>query len=132
MRKIAIEKSGSPAWTRYLIHDDQGRYWSGETWAEDRRAALLYADWNLVSHEYRILEERQWSVVPARDFGGSVRVKVWSGTGFTAEQLRDYLHEAVMILLDHDNRGTGPVPDSLLRIDIDWAEVSEVREGGRS
>ena len=126
MRKIAIEKSGSPAWTRYLLRDDQGQYWTGDGWSVDRRSALLHADWNVVSHEYRRLEEQQWSALQASDYEGVVTVRVWGGQGVTAGVLQDWLHKAVAIMLDHAAHGTGPVADSLARIDIDWTKLNEV------
>ena len=125
MKKITVEKFGSPAWPRYVLHDDQGRWWTGDGWSGDRRSALLYADWNDVSHEYRRLEAAQWSSLPLRNFEATISVQVRSGQDFTIEQLQDYLYRAITIMLNHEGHGSGPVPDSMARIDIDWAKLNE-------
>ena len=129
MRKMAVEKTGNRPWTRYLIHDDAKRYWTGSSWAENRRSALLFHCWNEASHAYRRLEEEQWSGVPAQDFQAIISVRVWAGQDFTAEQLQDYMHKAVRILLDHDSHGSGPVPESLVRVEVDWATLNETQPG---
>lgn len=131
MQKIAVERTGSPAWPRYLLHDDQGRWWTGDGWSGDRRSALLHADFNEAAHTYRRLEEEQWAGVPSTDFEGVITLKVWSGTRFTVQQLQDYMHQAVSILLNHETHGSGPVPDSLVRIDIDWSRLTEAQPGDR-
>ena len=124
-KKIAVEKTGGRRWPRYLLADQDGRFWTGNGWSADRRRALLFAAWNGVSHEYRRIEEQQWQAVRFRDFQAVMSIRVWSETAFSLKELRDYLHVACAIYMDVDRKDSGPVPESMVRVELDWAKLDE-------
>jgi hypothetical protein len=129
MKKIAITISGTPAWTRYLIVQEGGRFWGGERWTELRSRARLYADNGDVAQAFRQLEERLYENKPLRTFGVTLNIRVRADKDFDIKALSDYLLAAVQILIDQDRCGTGPVPESLVQLDVTWAEMREVPTG---
>jgi hypothetical protein len=133
MKKLAISISGSPAWNRYLIVRNDGRFWNGKRWTRLRRRARLYARGQDVALAFRKLEERLYEDKPLRKFEVTMSVRVRADQDFDIKAISAYLHGAVSIMIDHD-KGTGPVPDSLVQLDVTWAEMREVppvNEGGK-
>ena len=132
MKKIAIWISGNPAWNRYLIVQEGGRFWDGKKWTRHRRRSRLYADNHDVVLAFRELEVRLYKDKPLRTFEVTLNVRVFGDQGFDMKLLGNYLLGAVQILVDQDRCGTGPVPDSLVQLDVTWANMREVQpEGGR-
>jgi hypothetical protein len=125
MKKIAIWISGPPAWLRYLIVQEGGRFWDGKKWTRQRRRARLYAEDQDVALVFREIEERQYKDKPLRTFQAPLNIRVRADHDIDISGLGGYLQRAVQIMIDQDRCGTGPVPDSLVQLDVTWIDMQE-------
>lgn len=125
---MKIEVCGKPEFKRFYIVNSQKRYWNGSGWTKNFRQAHLWADWHAASYQYRHLEDAMQKGKKERKYQGVIDVTVFSNTSYTPEQLQVYLAKAIAIVLDHEAHGTGPVPDSMVRVDINWEKLNEVTQ----
>jgi hypothetical protein len=136
VKKIAIWTSGPPAWLRYLIVQEGGRFWDGKKWTRQRRRARLYADDQDVALVFRELEDWQYKDKPLRTFQAPLNIRLRADQDIDINTLGGYLQRVVAILIDlqrvvailidQDRCGTGPVPDSVVQLDVTWADIREV------
>ena len=122
--KLEIHPVGNPQFPRFIIANDQGEVFDGDGWNKDQNRAVLYSEGQEVARQFNALQEamyRDWSI---REFGVTLNIRVRSAQPFTQKELEDYLEWAVAIMLDHD-KGTGPTPNSMVQLDVTWAEMKE-------
>jgi hypothetical protein len=62
--------------------------------------------------------------MPLVEFTVALNIRVRAGEPFTKQQLAEYLERATSIMLDHD-KGTGPVKNSMVQLDVTWAGLAE-------
>jgi hypothetical protein len=123
MKKMAIKLSGRTQWPRFVITDGDGRFWDGQAWTDKRQQARLYTDDQEMAMAFRELEADQFKDKKLRMFAATINVQVRADQDIDIKALRDYLRRAVWILIDQDRCGTGPVPESLVQIDVCWGEL---------
>lgn len=126
MKKLAIRISGKPEWRRFLIAQEGGRFWNGRRWTRHRQHARLYADDQDVALEFRVLEDRLYKDKRLRTLQVPLTIRLRADQEIDLDALGVYLQRAVAIVIDQDRYGTGPITDSLVQLDVTWADMREV------
>jgi hypothetical protein len=121
---LEIIPVGNPKYPRFLIQDTSGSVFDGEKMVADRTQAALFAEGQDVATAFNALQEAQFKKMPLTEYSVTLNVRVRSGEPFTKEQLAEYLERATCIMLDHD-KGTGPVEQSMVQLDVVWAGLTE-------
>jgi hypothetical protein len=85
---------------------------------------VLFTEGQDVALAFNALQEAQFKDCTLREFTVTLNVRVRAGEPFTKEQLAEYLERATCIMLDHD-KGTGPVENSMVQLDVTWAGLQE-------
>jgi hypothetical protein len=122
--KLEIHSVGNPQFLRFVIANDQGEVFDGDGWNKDQNRAMLYSEGREVAVQYNALQERLYETCSLREFAVTLNIRVRSEESFTQKELEDYLERAVAIMLDHE-KGTGPTPNSMVQLDVTWAEMKE-------
>jgi hypothetical protein len=122
--KLEIHPVGTPQFPRFVIANDQGEVFDGDGWNKDQNRAMLYSEGPDVALAFNALQETMFKDCTLRKFAVTLNVRVRSAQPFTQKELEDYLERAVAIMLDHD-KGTGPTPNSMVQLDVIWAEMKE-------
>ena len=123
--KLAILPDGNPLFPRYIIMNDKEEFYDGTAWTLNRKKAKRYIEGQTLADEYNRLEEEAYVHLPIREFKVNVDIKVRTDRSFTAQELAEYLKLAACILLDHA-KGSGPTPNSMVQLEINWANMHEV------
>jgi hypothetical protein len=122
--KLEIHPVGNEKYPRFIIARSDGKVFDGTGWNEDRGRAILFTEGQAVALQFNALQEAMYKEWPLREFTVSLNIRVRSGSSFSKKELEDYLERATSILLDHD-KGTGPVPNSMVQLDVTWARLVE-------
>ncbi len=129
--KIDVRLLGKPPkFKRYMIvrdHDGVEEYWNGKVWSSER--GLLYENEQDMARDFERLQMEQVSHLPERVFIVPVVIRVRSDSDFTVQQLKEYLFATARLHLDSE-KGTGPVPGSVVFLDIEWNEAKETTLDG--
>lgn len=119
MARIGVAKLGRPAWERYALFDEQGRYWTGGDWSADLRRAALFDTEQTAAVEY----ERVVGLVRAgqkvKEYTTRVTVRVVGDQQYDPARLKQYLSSACRLHLGPDDLD-GPVPDAAVTVEIEW------------
>jgi hypothetical protein len=118
---------GTPDYPRYLISDDQGRYWSGVFWASSEKEAKMYLDLGTVGRTIREIYLLEWKGTPCNQFVVPCIIEMFGEQIGDMEQLRDWLTKAATIFIDHKQFGTGPIEDSLILPQIRWSDLKGIK-----
>ena len=128
--RIEVRLLGTAAHKRYMIVRDNGgveERWNGKGWSP-ARGVLYYTEQDM-ARDYEKLQIEQVSHLPERVFIAPVVIRVRAERDFTLQQLKEYLFAAARLHLDHEN-GQGPVPGSVVFLDIEWNEAMEITPDG--
>lgn len=106
---MTLRYCGNPDALRFFVERADGFLWTGETWAEDRSAALLFADLRTAHGEYNRLQLEPYQGKPVQEFECRLILRVHGDKPFTLETLRGYLMRALRITVDVEAQGDGPV-----------------------
>jgi hypothetical protein len=122
-KSLAIGRSGPSCSPRYHITDTEGRYWTGCRWSEDRRQAFLFHRSDEVGETLYML---MLSLIPGPvyRFVLPLVVEAKTETPFDLEVLQAWLAKAVNVGIDATH-GTGPVPNSMVMIRLDFDQLKE-------
>jgi hypothetical protein len=127
---LGVRLASTPAHKRYLIvrdHDGVEEFWNGERWSPTR--GVLYYTEQGMARDYERLQMEEVSHLPERVFIAPVVIRVRADKDFTPQQLKEHLFAASRLHLDHEE-GKGPVPGSVVFLDIEWNEAAEIRPKG--
>lgn len=124
MVRLEIQPMGTPEFPRFIIATSDGEVFDGTGWTRDRNRAVLFSEGRDVALAFNALQEAQFKDMPLTEFSVTLNVRVRAGEPFTKEQLAEYLERATCIMLDHD-KGTGPVENSMVQLDVTWAALRE-------
>ncbi len=125
MFKLKLEWTGSLDHPRFVIHNGEDQFWSGEGWTARLKQARLYHTHQDAAKEYTELAERHFDGKPVRMFEGIVRVKVYGDRAFSINDLQEFLTKGATLVMLHE-AGYGPVSDSLASARILWEDLREV------
>lgn len=123
MTRIGVAKLGRPAWERYALFDEQGRYWTGAEWSADVRGAAMFATEQTAAGEYERVVGLLRAGQPVREYIVRVRVRVVGDQQYDLAGLKAYLSAACRLHLDPDDHD-GPVPDAAVMVEIGWDGLS--------
>ncbi|SRR6266542_902306 len=112
---------------RYVLMDQQERYWTGDGWTLDLCKALRHADILGAHTEYQRVMEALYQDMPLRTFEAVIRVRVSTDQPFDVEALRAYLERASRFSQDTERMGDGPVDGSLVLQIADYSVLKEVK-----
>jgi hypothetical protein len=110
---------------RYVLMDDQERFWTGDGWVNDLRKALRHADIRGAHTEFQRIMEELYQHKPVRTFEAVIRVRVFADQPFDVEALRDYLDRASCFSQDTERMGAGPEGCLVLQV-ADYSGLIEV------
>jgi hypothetical protein len=122
--QLEIRPVGNPQFPRFVIANNQGEVFDGGGWNKDQDRAMLYSEGQDVALAFNALQKAMFRDCTLREFAVTLNVRVRSAQPFTQKELEGYLERAVAIMLDHD-KGTGPTPNSMVQLDVTWAEMKE-------
>jgi hypothetical protein len=117
---ISVAKMGNPAWPRWGLQNNKGRYWTGTWWTDDPRHALLYHDEREAAKEAMMMND---SIEP-RWFSATVNISVEHDEPFSMEQLQELLEGSAVSLVMPDDHELDGV-DIEIRLDLDVMEEIE-------
>ena len=118
--RIFVADNGNPDCPRYMVRDNQGRYWDGKQWTEDPRSARLHYRGKDAVAEAAVLKDSP----DPRVFTASVRITVEHDDGFSLEQLQALLERSTVSLVlpdQHDMEGV----DVEITLDLRGMEETE-------
>lgn len=124
MVRLEIHPVGTQEFPRFVIATSDGEVFDGIGWTKDRNRAVLFAEGREVALTFNALQDQQFKNMPLTEFSVTLNVRVRAGESFTKEQLAEYLERATCIMLDHE-KGTGPVEQSMVQLDVTWAGLIE-------
>ena len=123
-KSLMIDVSGPSCSPRYCITDTAGNYWTGRNWNKDRRKACLFHRTGDVGETLHLLMLNQ---VPGElsKFVIPLVIVAKSETPFDLDTLSAWLAKAMQVGINAD-QGTGPVPNSMAMIQIQWSQLEEL------
>ncbi len=124
MKRLEIIPVGNAEFPRFIIQDTDGRVFDGEKMVSDCMKAALFSEGQSVATAYNALQDAMFKDSPLTEFTVALNIRVRAGGPFTKQQLAEYLEGACCIMLDHD-KGTGPVEESMVQLDVTWAGLVE-------
>lgn len=124
MKRLEIIPVGSLEFPRFIIQDTGGRVFDGEKMVSDRKKAVLFSEGQDVAFTFNALQDAMFKDCPLTEFTVALNIRVRAGEQFTKQQLAEYLENACCIMLDFD-KGTGPVEQSMVQLDVTWAGLVE-------
>ena len=124
MMRLEIIPVGNAEFPRFIIQDTGGLVFDGEKMVSDRTKAVVFSEGQQVAVTFNALQEAQYKNMPLVEFVVPLNIRVRAGERFTKEQLAEYLESACCIMLDFD-KGTGPVEESMVQLDVAWAALRE-------
>jgi hypothetical protein len=122
--RLEIQTVGTHKFPRFIIARSDGQVFDGTGWNRDRGRAALFNEGQDCARTFNALQEAQFKGMTLTEFSVTLNVRVRAGEPFTKEQLAEYLERATCIMLDHD-KGTGPVENSMVQLDVTWREMTE-------
>lgn len=114
---------GTPDHPRYLISDDQGRYWSGVFWVDTETDAQLFFDLGSVGRTIRDIYLTHWRGTPCNQYIVPCIIEMFGEQNIDMAELKLWLAKAATVLIDHKQFGKGPIEDSLVLPRINWNEM---------
>jgi hypothetical protein len=122
-KTMMIGQCGPSYSPRYYIQNHEGAYWTGSTWSTDHRKAYLF---HRVGEVGESLYELMLSQIsgPVSSFVVPLVVQAKSETPFDLDKLKLWLNRAVHVAINAE-LGTGPVPNSMVMIRLDWDNLKE-------
>ncbi len=115
-------QKGTPDHPRYLISDDQGRWWSGIFWTTEDKA-MMYLDLGSIGRAIRDIYLTEWRGTPCNQFVVPCVIEMFGEQIEDMAQLQLWLSKASTVLIDHKQFGKGPIEDSLILPNIRWSEL---------
>jgi hypothetical protein len=122
-KALAIGVGGPSCSPRYYITDTKGNYWTGRDWVQDRRRAFLFHRTDEVGNT---LHDLMLSQVPGPTLTYTLPlvVEAKSETPLDLEALTAWLAKVLDVSINAQY-GTGPVPNSMVMVGIDWEQLKE-------
>jgi hypothetical protein len=130
MKRLEIIPVGNAEFPRFIIQNTGGRVFDGEKMVSDRNKAMVFAEGRDIALAFNALQDAMFKDCPLTEFTVALNIRVRAGEPFTKQQLAEYLERACCIMLDHD-KGTGPVEDSMVQLDVTWAGLVEKTTSGK-
>ena len=112
---------------RYLISDQQCRFWTGSEWSEEETDGCLFASVNDAGRTVHEILLAQHGDKPMRRFVAPVYVDVFSESDLTLNQITEWLVKVARLTMDSEAHGNGPVDESLGLTLIDWSKLKEIK-----
>jgi hypothetical protein len=122
--RLEIQAVGTNDYPRFIIVRSDGQVFDGTGWTQDRSRAVWFNEGVALALQFNALQEAMFKNMPLVEFTVALNIRVRAGEPFTKQQLAEYLERATSIMLDHD-KGTGPVKNSMVQLDVTWAGLAE-------
>jgi hypothetical protein len=123
---LTVLRKGTPAHSRFMIADQCGRVWTGKTWSEDENDGLLFADLNELGWACREILLDEAGAKPVFRFSASIEIDVLSDEKPDWIDVIVWAIQAVQLSIDYHQNGSGPIPQSLAILRIDWGTLKEI------
>jgi hypothetical protein len=111
---------------RYLIQDERGRYWTGNSFTKDERRALAYADETVVLRDMRRILKRRCKGMTRHRFVAPVVIDVYAEGQIDQEELAWFLSQNVFVSMDGLGTGIGPDESVVLPL-VDWKKLKKMK-----
>lgn len=124
---LSLHRHGPSQFERFVIADQNTRFWTGSDWSEpnDAGEAYLYASPEIALEDmHRLLVVRHGDK-PVRRFMVPVYVEIHSDGEMTPSQVQEWLAEATRVVMT-PHRTTGPIPGSYGHCRIEFGELKEL------
>ena len=105
---------------RYVVLNDDGRYWAGVCWVTSLRDARVFAEREQAEKVIRVLSERQQEIANGQRLTANVTVTIRPGRWMCVDDLRRSLEQKVEIIVDSDL--------DIIDVEVDWDSLREERE----
>lgn len=112
---------------RYLISDQQCKFWTGSEWSDEEADGCLFASVNDAGRVVQELLMAQHDDKPVRRFIAPVYLDLYADTHLTIDQIKEWLLKVARLTMDAEAHGNGPVDDSLGLTLIDWSKMREIK-----
>jgi hypothetical protein len=117
---------GTPKHLRYVICDTSGRFWTGKTWSDRQRDAVLYASHSDAGYATQRILLKHFRRSPVfQQFVVPLEMQVYADAEIGPDELKDFAQKAVKLSALFANHGTGPRPDSLVLPRINWRKLTQ-------
>lgn len=128
---FSLLTKGPPDHPRWMISDQWGRVWNDKTttFVDDAKKGTLYEDFAEAAWALHGLLIDEYKDKAVREFVVPIKLKVYSDTPLTKEQVAEWCHKACRMLLDANGCGYGPLDNSLAVVAADWPAIKEVTRG---
>ncbi len=111
---------------RYLIQDEQGRFWTGKGFTKDKRKALAYADEVVILRDMRRILKRRCKGMIRHRFVAPVMIDVYAEGPIDQEELAWFLSQNVFVSMDGLGTGEGPGESVVLPL-VDWKKLKMMK-----
>jgi hypothetical protein len=123
-RKLEIVSVGSAEFPRLIIRDDAGQVFDGHQMVADATKAMVFIAGQDIAFAFNAVQESLYEKYPLREFTVAMTVRVRAREPFTMQQLAQYLEQVTSIYMDQE-KGLGPVEDSMVQLGVVWAGLQE-------
>jgi hypothetical protein len=114
-----IEPIGSDDFPRYVITDGQGQYWNGKHWGPKDKAPI-YASFIDAARDYQDLLRREFPTKVPVILTAPLLIELRSGKSIPFEQVQEWLKKAVVVITDLATYGSGPAPETVVLVQVNW------------
>ena len=114
---MKIQRLGK--YDRYVVLNDDGRYWAGICWASALREARVFAEMSKAEKVVRILSKQERDIRDGHQYAAEIIVKTSSDQWVPLQELRETLARYVSVI----NEIEGDV--HVLDVEIDWESLRE-------
>lgn len=128
---LSLVPLGTPEYPRYVIADQYLRYWTGDSWTEqkDDAHALVYANSNDALHDMNKLLMVDHEKKQVKRYRAPMYIDLYSDGTISKRELQMWLLKATKLIIDSPKHGNGPIAGSLGSCRINFGELEEYKNG---
>ena len=128
---LSLIPLGTPEYPRYAISDQYLRYWTGDSWTDqkDESHALVYADANQALKDMNNILMIDHEKKPLKRYRAPIYIDLYSDKPVSKRELQMWLLKATKLIIDSPKHGNGPVAGSLGSCRINFGQLEEHSDG---
>lgn len=126
-RVFKLVATGPAEHPRYLISDQQCKFWNRSGWSERESDGSLFASVNDAGRVVQEILLAQHGDKPLRRFVAPAFIDLYADKHLTLDQITEWLVKVARLTMDAESHGNGPVDDSLGLTLIDWSKLREIK-----
>ena len=121
---LRAEPIGRPPYRRYIIQNNDEKFWDGNGFTKDFKKGMKYCCTNDACEEMAAILKGFYGKLKRRTFVVPIEVEVYGSAN--QQEIANYLYRASVLNIETDKQGNGPDGNLVLPI-IHWGRIKETR-----